>query len=141
VAQRPDALKPFLAPARLSKTDRNNLGFFASYEYGHGIAGQFGGSGELSFGNFTPEWDTWNASRGRRESGIRDWIAANQSDRVVVMVVYRYPNRNSRVPSGYRFFAVSASGKLDVQLTAGFTKDGKPFFTEDRLKGLPQPTK
>jgi hypothetical protein len=37
----------------------------------------------------------------------------NEQDRVMVLTVYEYETPGSHMPIGYRFYAVSASGKLE----------------------------
>jgi hypothetical protein len=82
--------------------------------------------GLLSLGAFTAECSPARASRAAMEDAIAEWamvknarkVYVNEKDRVAVLIVYQYARRGDRSPSGYRFYALSASGKLDAQFRA-----------------------
>jgi hypothetical protein len=62
-------------------------------------------------GDFTARWMMKKEKDAKEEY-------ANAGDRVTVLIVYEYEKLGDHSPIGYRFYAVSASGKLEAQCRA-----------------------
>ncbi len=87
----------------------------------------------ISQGDFAGEQHRWLASQQGVDDDIACWLMrkhkatkayVNERDRVVVLAVYQYPKSTGRICSKYRFYAVSASGKLEVQSGGAVSPNG-----------------
>jgi hypothetical protein len=96
------------------------------YLGGQAVGPALAGVHAATVGNFAPEPDTVNAARGAVERAIVQFIKRNPKARVTVMVVYTYPDKTSRLPTGFRYYATDAAGKLSRQFT--FTAVGPRDF-------------
>jgi hypothetical protein len=79
---------------------------------GLGVGLAVGGPQDVAAGNFAPEPAEDNKARGALERFVAYRAETNSDNTFVVLVVYDYPDKTSRVPSGYRFYAVSSDEKV-----------------------------
>jgi hypothetical protein len=108
------------------------------------VGPSLGGITLISAGDFTGEQLGWDGYRGAAEDRIAVWMRKHPDDRVVLLIVYEYdPDHNPRCPAGYRYYAVSATGSLDVQISAGIgtskrgielTRDNGEVIYNKRIK-------
>jgi hypothetical protein len=101
---------------------KGGFGFPEDWERTQGIGPSLGGIMPITAGNFTGERIGWDGYRRAAEDRIAVWIRKHPNDRVVVLIVYEYSrdeDRNPRCPAAYRYFAVSETGTLDVQINGG----------------------
>jgi hypothetical protein len=97
----------------------------SSYVRGQAIGFALSSARPLSAGDFTLEPGAGNAARSVTEDRIARWMSskkgdakseyANERDRAVVLIVYEYEKPSDFMPVSYRYYAVSASGKLKMQ--------------------------
>jgi hypothetical protein len=95
---------------------------------GQAIGFALSAASPVSAGDFTAEQTVFNVVRSTVEDRTARWMLkkkknsdseyANEGDRVTVLIVYEYDKLGDHTPIGYRFYAVSASGKLEAQYRA-----------------------
>jgi hypothetical protein len=102
---------------------KSGFGFPDGWLRTQAVGPSLGGITPISAGHFTGEQLGWDGYRGAVEDRIAVWMHKHPDDRVVVLIVYEYDrDKNPRCPAGYRYYAVSATGSLDVQINAGVGK-------------------
>jgi hypothetical protein len=97
-------------------TPGSEVGFGA----GLGVGLAVGGPPDVAAGNFAPEPVEDNKARGALERFVAYRAESNLDKTFVVLVVYEYPDATSRVPKGYRFFAVASDEKVMKPINEAF---------------------
>jgi hypothetical protein len=99
---------------------KGGFGFPDGWRRTQAVGPSLGGISPISTGNFTGEQLGWDGYRGAAEDRIAVWMRKHPDDRVIVLIVYEYDkDKNPRCPARYRYYAVSVTGSLDVQINAG----------------------
>jgi len=108
-------------PARWTvEKAKGGFGFPEDWKRTQGIGPSLAGIIPISAGNFTGEQLGWDGFRGAAEDRVAVWMNKHPEDQVIVLIVYEYDkDRNPRCPAAYRYYAVSNTGALDVQINGG----------------------
>jgi hypothetical protein len=109
------------------------------------IGRAFSKPGPVSAGAFTAEWLGIDWPRVDADDRVAEWVMkqnakkeyVNEKDRVVVLIVYQYAKAGDRSPRASRFYAISASGKLEAQLSISHSPAGgfNNVETSHKFKG------
>jgi hypothetical protein len=100
---------------------------------GQAIGPTLAGVHSTTRGNFAPEPDTVHAARTAVERAIVRFIKRNRKARAAVMVTYTYPDKTTRLPAGFRYYATDASGKLAREFTFDTTGPREFLFNDNDL--------